>query len=110
MQNDQMKETKGVKFENFLPFPDCISQRNNSQTGHEKDLDVLMWMYDLIEYSNNYFKTLGSLQQYYRDVSNDILTNSESSEFKVKLTGKTPATGNTRDAKIAVPLKYLSNF
>ena len=55
-------------------------------------------------------KTLGKLCQYCGDMSNDILTNSETLKFKIKLKGKPFATGNTKDVKIAVPLKYLSNF
>ena len=70
----------------------------------------MMPMYKLIEYSNNYFKTLGSLWQYYRDVPNDNIANSKSFKFRMKIIGKTPADGNTKDVKIAVPLKYLSNF
>ena len=66
-----------------------------------------MPMYKLIEYSNNYFKTLGSLWQYYRDVPNDNIANSKSLfKFRMKITGKTLADGNTKDVKIAVPLKY----
>ena len=56
-----------------------------------------MLMCNLVEYSNNYLKTSESLLQYYRDVSNDFLTNSESIKFKMKITGKTTATGNTND-------------
>ena len=41
---------------------------------------------------------------------NDNLANSESFKFKMKITGKTIATGNTKDVKIAVPLKCFSNF
>ena len=63
-------------------------------------------MYNLIEYSNNYAKTSGSLWQYYRDEPNDNIGNSES--FKSKL--KTPAAGNEKDVEIMVPLKYLSNI
>ena len=63
-------------------------------------------MYSLIEYNDNYSKTLGSLCQYYRD----NITESKSFKFKIKITGKTPAAGNTMDAKIAVPLKYLKSF
>ena len=48
--------------------------------------------------------------QYYRDDPNDNITQSESFKFKIKITGKTPAAGNTKDVEIAVPLKYLSNF
>ena len=68
-----------------------------------------MSMYNLIEYSNNYSKTSGSLRQYYRDDPNDNITQSESLKFKIEITGKTPPAGNTKDVEIAVPLKYLSN-
>ena len=69
-----------------------------------------MPMYNLIEYSDNYSKTSGSLCQYYKDDPNDNLEDSESFKYKVKVTGKTPDNGNTKDVKIFVPLKYLSNF
>ena len=69
-----------------------------------------MPMYNLIEYSDNYSKTSGSLWQYYKDEPNDNLANSESFKSKVKITGSTPAGGNTKDVKIIVPLEYLSNF
>ena len=67
-------------------------------------------MYNLIEYSDNYSKTSGSLWQYYRDDPNDNLTQSESFKYKIKITGKAPAAGNTKNVEIAVSLKYLSNF
>ena len=48
--------------------------------------------------------------QYYRDYTNDNITQTESFKFKIKITGKTPASANTIDVGKAVPLKYLSNF
>ena len=69
-----------------------------------------MPMYNLIEYSDNYSKTSGSLWQYYRDEANDNLADSESFKSKIKITGKTPAAGNEKDIEIMVPLKYLSDF
>ena len=48
--------------------------------------------------------------QYYKDEPNDNIADSESFKSKVKITGKTPADGNTKDVEIIVPLKYLSNF
>ena len=69
-----------------------------------------MPVYDLIEYSDNYSKTSESLWQYYRDDPNDKITQSESFKYKIKITGKNPAAGNTKDVKIAIPLKYLNNF
>ena len=79
-----------------------------------------MAMYDLIEYSDNYSKTSGSLWQYYRDEpffdDNDAIAdfpvdnnNSSSFKFKQKITSKT-ANGSIKDVKIIVPLKNLSNF
>ena len=101
---------KGVVFKNCAPFTNCISEINNTQIDKAKDIDIVMPMYNLIEYSDNYAKTPGSLRQYYRDEPNDNLANSESFKFKVKITGKTPAADNEKDIEIMVPLKYLSNF
>ena len=67
-------------------------------------------MYNLIEYSDNYSKTSGSIWQYYNDDPNNIITRSESFKTKIKITGKTPADGITKDVEIFVPLKNLSNF
>ena len=69
-----------------------------------------MLMYNLIEYTDNYSKTSGGLWQYYRDDPNDNLTESESFKSKMKITGKTPNNGNTKDVEIILPLKYLNNF
>ena len=55
-----------------------------------------MAMYDLIEYSNNYSKTLGNLWQYHKDVPSYTI-NSESFTLKADLTGSTPAAGNSKD-------------
>ena len=67
-------------------------------------------MYNLIEHSDNYPKTSGSLWQYYKDWPNDNLTVSESFKSKIKIRGTTPTDGNTKDVEIILPLKYLSNF
>ena len=101
---------KGVVFKNCAPFINCISEINNTQVDNAKDIDTVMPMYNLIEYSDNYAKTSGSLWQYYRDELNDNLANSESFKFKVRITGKTPAADNEKDVEIMVPLKYLSKF
>ena len=69
-----------------------------------------MPMYNLIKYRDNYSKTSASLWQYYKDDPNDNLANSESFKSTVKITGKTPNNGNTKDVEIIVPLKYLSDF
>ena len=104
------KRDKGVIFKNCAPFTNCISEINNTQVDNAKDIDIVMPMYNLIEYSDNYAKTSGSLWQYYRDEANNNLADSESFKFKVKITGKTPNDDNEKDVEIMVPLKYLSNF
>ena len=101
---------KGVTFKNCAPFTKCISRINNTDIDNAHDIDIVMPMYNLIEYSDNYSKTSGSLWQYYKDDPNDNLANSESFKSKVKITGSTPAGGNTKDVKIIAPLNYLSNF
>ena len=82
----------------------------NTDIDNAQDIDIVMPMYNLIEYSNNYSKKSGSLWQYYKDDPNDNLVDSKSFKSKVKITGKTPNDGNTKHAEIIVPLKYLSNF
>ena len=52
---------KKVIFKNYAPFTNCISEINNTQVDNAKDIDILMFMYNLIEYSDNYAKTSGSL-------------------------------------------------
>ena len=58
---------KNVILKNFALFVDCISEINNTQVDNAKEIDVVMPMYNLIEYSDIYSKTSGSLWQYYRD-------------------------------------------
>ena len=101
---------KGVAFKNYAPFTIGISEINNTQIDNCKDIDIVMPMYNLIEYSDNYAKTSGNLWQYYRDEPNDNLVDSELFKSKIKITGKTPNNGNEKDVKIMVPLKRLSNF
>ena len=101
---------KGVAFKNCAPFTNCISEINNTDLDNAKDLDIVMPIYNLIEYSDNYAKASGILWQYYRDERNGNLADSESFKSKVKITGKAPDNGNEKDVEIMVPLKYLSNF
>ena len=76
---------KGVIFKNCAPFTNCISEINNIQVDNAKDIDIVMPMYNLIEYSDNYVKTSGSLEM--SQIANSA--NSASFKFKVKITGKT---------------------
>ena len=78
-----------------------------------------MPMYNLIEYSDNYANTTGSLWQYCKDIPArnandeiivfDVNNVTDSFNFKAKTTGRTGNNG-TKDVEIIVPLKYLSNF
>ena len=104
------ERNKCVIFKNCAPFTKCINRINNTEIDNAKDIDIVMPMYNLIECSDNYSKTSGSLYQYYKDVPNDNIIQFESFKYKVKITAKTPVDGNTKDVKIIVPLKYLSNF
>ena len=103
----RQRNKRGI-FKNCAPFIYCISKINNPQADNAKDLDVEMSTYNLIEYNYN-SKTYGSLWQYYRDEPDASITNPESFKSKVSITGSTPAAGNTKYVKIAVPLKCLSN-
>ena len=87
---------KDVAIKNCAPFTNCISGIDNTQIDNAKDIDIVMPMYNLIEYSDNYSKTSGRLWQYYRDETNDNLADSESFKSKIKITGKTPAAGDEK--------------
>ena len=111
---------KKVIFKNCAPFTNCLSEINNMQIDNAKDIDIVMSMYNLIEYSHNYAKTTGSLWQYCKDIparnanNNNIVIFAEdnitdSFKFKAKITGQTGNDG-TKDVEIMVPLNYLSNF
>ena len=101
---------KDITFKNWASFTKCISRINNTDRDTAQDIDIVMPMYKLIEYSDNYWKTSRSLWQYYKDEPNDNLADSESFKSKVKITGKIPDDGNTKDVKTIVPLKYLSSY
>ena len=106
-------------FKNCAPFTNCKSQINNTDLDNAKYQDIVMPMYNLIEYSDNYSKTSESLWQYCKDIpainnnnaivdfTNDNLA--DSFNFKVKMIGQT-RNNETKNAEIMVPLKYLSNF
>ena len=73
---------KGVTFKNCAPFTKCISRIYNTDIDNAHDTDIVMPMHNLIEFSDNYSKTSGSLWEYYKDDSDDNLANSQS--FKSK--------------------------
>ena len=108
--NDNVIGEKKLVFKNNAPFISCISKINRVKIENAEDLDVVMPIYNLLEYSKNYRKTTGSLWNYYRDEpSNPLSSNSESFKYKKNIVGKTQEDSLT-NAKVVIPLKHLSNF
>ena len=111
---------KEVIFKNCAPFTNCISKINNTQIDNAEYIDIVMPMYNLIEYSDNYSKTSGSLWQYCKEMpavnnNGDIVifngaNATDSFNFKAKITGKTNNVGDKENVEIMVALKHLSNF
>ena len=116
---DANNTNKKVIFKNCAPFTNCITKINNTQVDNAKDIDIVILMYNLLEYSDNYSKTSGSLGQYCKDIPaannnyNIVDLNganaTDSFNFKTKITGQTDNNGRM-NVEIMVPLKYLSNF
>ena len=108
----------------------CITKINNTLIDSAEDLSIVMRMYNLLEYSQNYSMTSGSLSNYYRDEIDNVDDNaSDGKSFKcktkiIKKTEERPARpgpdndGNPQpqppvpplNTEVAFPLKYLSNF
>ena len=105
---------KKVIFKNCAPFTSCISKINNTQMDNAKYIDIVMTMYNLIEYSDNYSKISGSLWQYCKEipavnnagniVDFDGANATDSFNFKIKITGRTNNNGII-NVKLMVPLK-----
>ena len=103
---------------------DQTSKISNAFIDNAEDLDIVIPMCNLLEYSDNYFKTSGSLWSYYRDqvndsahenannfrINNNKTKTAESFEYKTKVIARTPADNNTLDKEFVVPLRYLSTF
>ena len=109
-----------VAFKNCAPFTKCITHINDEHVDNADNFDIIMPMYNLIEYSDNYSDTSGSLWQFKRVEQNmnngnpANFTTADSTSFKYKSSFFNPLTaadnGVSKNVKIAVPLKYLSNF
>ena len=111
------ERNKGLIFKDCVLFINCKSGINYTEIDNAKDIDIVVPMYTLVKYIDNLEKniqrhseTCGSLWWYYKNEPNDNLTDSGSFKSKVKITGNTPAGGNTKNAKIIVPLEYLIIF
>ena len=81
--NNNVFDEKKLVFKNIAPLINCISKINGIKIDNAEDLDVVMLMYNLLEYSKNYRKTAGSLWNYYRDEPNSSTDNNNNS-FNLK--------------------------
>ena len=104
---------------NCAPFTKCNLEINDGHVDTAENLDIVMPMYNLIEYSDHYQDSSATLYQYKRDepsegdpIPNLVVNNSSSYKYKVEFLGD-PVVANIiarRNVKVVVPLKYLSNF
>ena len=108
-----------LAFKNCTPFTKCNLEINDEHIDTAENLDIVMPMYNLIEYSDNYQDSSATLYQYKRDeppeanaIADLTVDNSNSFKYKVSLLGNPVAADNIakRSLKVVVPLKYLSNF
>ena len=111
---------KKLVSKNNASFINCITKINGTKIDNAEDLNVVMPMYNLLEYSKNYRKTTGSLWNYYRDEPNSStdnnnithsILNSKSFDYKANFIGSVTNNNLTKkDVKIVIPLKHLTNF
>ena len=103
----------------YAPFTKCNLEINDEHVHTAENLDIVMPMYNLIEYSDNYQDSSATLYQYKRDeppeddaIANLTTNASSSFKYKVSLLGNPVLDGNVakRSVKVVVPFKYLSNF
>ena len=111
-----------VALKNCARFTKCITYRNDDHVDRAENLDIIMPMYNLMEYNDNYSYTSGSLWQFKRDESpvtdggnpdNVSKNNSTYFKYKASFIEKSTTVDGIRvfkNVKIAVPLKHLSSF
>ena len=106
--------TSVVAFKNCAPFRTCDVTINDGHAEKAEDLDIVMPMYNLLEYSDNYQDSTGSLYQFKRDEppdeNADVANNTSSLVYKSKLISGTDDDNNVNNVKLVVPLKYVSSF
>ena len=131
--NPRDRQNRPVILKNNAPFISCITRINGELIEDADDLDVVMPMYNLLDYSKIYRKTIGYLYNYYRDelsddnipannvFDNKNVVNSNAFKYKSKIIGNTcnKAPGNAgydvnevgkQKIELAIQLKYLGNF
>ena len=91
--NESDKAQKNVAYKNNAPFRSCISKINGTLIDNAEHLDIVMLMYNMLEYSQNYSMTSVSLWNFYRDEVDDVDDNAPDGKlfnYKTKIVGKTP--------------------
>ena len=107
-----------LALKNCAPFIKCNLEINDEHVDTTENLDIVMPMYSLLEYSDNCQDSSATLYQYKRDeppanLANNLATNNSSSfKYKVNLLGNPAVADNVAklNVKIVAPLKCLSNF
>ena len=111
-----------MAFKNNAPFIHSISKNIGVKIDNAEDLDVLMSMYNLLEYSTNNKKTTSNLWNYYRDEPSDHLSsNSESSKYETNITGSNYNVGvgeagydankvGKNETEVVIPLKFFEGL
>ena len=108
-----------LALKNCAPFTKCNLEINDEHVDTAENLNIVMPMHNLIEYSDNYQDSSAILYQYKRDeppegdpIPNLTVDNSSSFKNKVELLGDPVVANNIarRNIKVVAPLKYLSNF
>ena len=118
--SDANNTNKKVIFKRCAPFTNFISEIINTEVDNVKDINIVMPVYNSIEYSDDYSKTSASLWQYCKDIpalndnGNIVDFNGANAtdlfSFKAKIKGQTDDNGRINNVEIMVPLNYLSNF
>ena len=108
-----------IVFKNCARFTDCIKEINNTQIGNAKSIDVVMPIFNLTEYRDNYSKTFGSLWQYRNEqtltdsgtfANFHAANDSASFKFKRKIIAGETTDGGTENIEMMMPLKYLCDI
>ena len=118
--SDANNTNEKVIFKRCAPFTNFISEIINTEVDNAKDTNIVMPVYNSIEYSDDYSKTSASLWQYFKDIpavndnGNIVEFNGASAtdlfSFKAKIKGQTDDNGRINNVEIMVPLNYFSNF
>ena len=107
---------KKLAFKNNAPFISCIWKINNRLIDNAEDLDIVVPMYNLLEYSKSYSKTTRSLCNYYRDKLssgtegniNYSTKDSKYFDYKIRIIGRLESNDTEKEFEIVLPLKHLS--